>query len=577
MNDLMRMIRRAFRRRGPALLAVLLTAGQCALTLLLPRLMAEVVNNGVLAGDLSRVKNVSVRMLLACFGMGVCGYVANQLCAVIGQRFALDLRQELYAKAEKLSVLEVERLGAGPLITRLMADVDTCAMLAHAIILLVVEPVLLMAGGIAAMWNVSPVFGLVFAGFVAVQLGIMALFIRGTAPLFLKVRSILDALNGRLQSILVSFRLIKANGTEQKSADAFNTVNQALFDTALTARQRAAFFNPIIMLVMNLAVSGVLYLSGRGVSEGTLNVGLVLSAITYTEQVLLSMMTGGRIFKLIAETKPCAERIVQLLDMRQETADGSETLKEPFRELRFENAGFSYPSGGRVLKGLDLSLKAGTRTALVGAVGSGKTTLAGLCVRLFDVSEGSILLNGRDVRLWRLDDLRRAVALVEKQDAALEGTMRENIVFGRDGISEEDVQRAVRVSQLEDYLSQRSEGLDVSIASMGRGLSGGERQRLSIARALAVRPGLLVLDDSTSSLDYATEGRLLTAIADEYPDMAVLLITNRIASASRMDEVLVLDGGELAARGSDEELYEISPLYRRMWSSQGGREALSCR
>ena len=314
MNELLRMMRQALRQRALAALATAMTIAQCVLTLWLPMLMADIVNNGVLQGSMAHVRSVSGRMLLVCVLMGACGYAANQLCAVLGQRFALELRLEAYDRVERLSVAQATRLGLGSLITRLTVDVDSCASLAPAVLMMVIEPVLMMVGGIAAMWSIAPSFGLVFVGFVIVQLVVMALFIRGTAPLFLKVRDIMDAMNNRLQNLLMNFRLIKASNTQAEGEAAFGEANQALYETAFAARKLVALFNPIIMLIMNLAVAGVLYLSGVRVRTGALNVGLVLSAISYTEQVLLSMMTGGRIFKLIAETKPSAVRVCEVLD-----------------------------------------------------------------------------------------------------------------------------------------------------------------------------------------------------------------------------------------------------------------------
>ena len=292
MNELLRMTRRALRQRLLTVLAVVMTLGQCALTLRLPMLMADIVNNGVMTGSMAHVRSVSGRMLLACVLMGACGYAANQLCAVLGQRFALELRLDAYDRVERLSVLQASRLGLGSLITRLTVDVDACASLVPALILMLVEPLLMMAGGIAAMWSIAPDFGLVFVGFVAVQLVVMALFIRGTAPLFLKVRDIMDAMNNRLQNLLMNFRLIKASNTQAAGEASFDEANRALYDTAFAARRLVALFNPIIMLIMNLAVAGVLYLSGVRVRAGALNVGQVLSAISYTEQVLLSMKIG---------------------------------------------------------------------------------------------------------------------------------------------------------------------------------------------------------------------------------------------------------------------------------------------
>ena len=577
MNELMRMMRRALKQRTLAVLATVMTLAQCAMTLRLPMLMADIVNNGVLQGSMEHVRSVSGRMLLVCVLMGACGYGANQLCAVLGQRFAMELRLEVYDRVERLSVAQATRLGLGSLITRLTVDVDSCSALVPAVLMMVLEPVLMMVGGIAAMWSITPTFGLVFVVFLALQLVVMTLFIRGTAPLFLKMRDIMDAMNNRLQNLLMNFRLIKASNTQAAGEAAFAESNQALYDTALAARKLVALFNPIIMLIMNLAVAGVLFLSGVRVARGALNVGLVLSAISYTEQVLLSMMTGGRIFKLIAETKPSAVRVCEVLDAPEDVPDGENALDAPFESLRFEAAGFGYPEGGRVFQGLDFSIAASEHVAVIGPVGSGKSTLAGLCARLFDVTDGRVLLNGQDIRSWRAADVRRTVALVEKQSAVLEGTIQENIAFGREDISEDAISRAAEAAQLSAYLAEKPGGLEAPMVSMGRGMSGGERQRLTIARALAGKPGLLVLDDSTSSLDYQTEARLLDALRTGYPDMAVLLVTNRIASAARADRILVLDGGRVAAQGTDESLRKESPLYRRMWASRGGEEASACR
>lgn len=551
--------------------ALIMTAVQCLLKLLLPRIMGDIVNIGIFTGNAGEAAALGWKMLGVCVLMGLIGYGSNLLCAFIGQRFALDLRCELYEKISGLSVQQVSSFGSGSLITRLIADTDTCANFVFAIILLVTEPLLIVTGGVIMMWRIAPVFGLFFVIFVAVQLIIMFFFIRMTTPGFMSMRKMIDRMNNHLQNFFSIFRLMKSYGTETEENQKFGETNKAVFDKAYAVQMKLAVFNPVIMLIMELAVACILYLSGKQVSVGAVSVGEMLSAINYAEQVLVSVVAGGRIFRILAETKPSAARIIEVLETEPEMKDGGTPVEEAFRELRMENVRFAYNDGTRVFDSIDFGIRAGEMLAVVGSIGSGKTTLAGLCARLFDPSEGSILMNGTDIRCFRIDDYRRCVSLVEKQSAVLEGTLRDNIVFGRENIDDEAVKRAAETAQLGDYLAKNREGLDTYLVSMGKSLSGGEKQRLTIARALSGNPGLLVLDDSTSSLDYETEKRLFSALRENYPDMAVILTTNRLPSALRADRILVLDKNGKADEGSNSELRERCELYRRMCAAQDMR------
>ena len=571
MKDLVYMLRRLFRQRIAVLVAVLLTVGQCALKLWLPKMMENTVNNGALAGSLDYVKANGLRMLAVCVVLGILGYAANLLCAVIGQRFALRLRNETYQNISGLSVRQVSGLGCGTLITTLTSDIDQCASLISAIILLVVEPLLLMFGGIGMMWRIAPAFGLMFSAFVAVQLLVMALFIRHTAPGFARVRAAVDAMNSRLQMALSNFSLTKMSNTQAVGQAGFDQRNEALFDTSYRVQKLVAVFNPMVMLLMNMAVGCVLWLSGYRMSAGTVNVGMVLSAITYSEQVLLSIMVGGLMYRKLTEAQPSARRIRRILSMQPDLADGQVRMDGPFRELSFEDVSFAYAEGGKVLDGVDFTIRAGEMMAVIGPIGSGKTTLADLCARLYDATGGRVLLNGRPIGDWRMEDVLGAVALVERQTDVLEGSVEDNVRFGREGIARDEVLRALDAAQLRDYLADKPAGLDTPLASMGRSLSGGERQRLTIARALAGRPGLLVLDDATSALDYGTEQALFDAVRQAYPDMALLLVTNRLYSAIQADRILVLNEGRVEAEGSDETLRAESPLYRRICAVQDRR------
>ena len=532
--------------------------------------MADAIEAAVMLHDVARVGEVGLRMLVVTVAMGVFSYGSNLICAVIGQRYALDTRQESYARIGELSVLQAAQIGYGSLITRLTVDIDTCANLLYALVQLLVEPTVLVVGGIVMMWHIAPRLGMVFVGFVLLQLIVMATFVSQTAPGFLKVRRRTDALNARLQSSLANFRLMKAANTQRQERERVDSDNVALFDAAFAVQRKIALFNPLVMLIMNVAVACVLLLAGVQVQEGSLHVARVLSAVSYSEQVLLSIAAVGHIYRVMTETQPSAARIRELLDTKPQMTDGELTWDGGFCELCLEHVAFSYPEGSRVFDDLGLTVHAGESVAIIGPIGCGKTTLASLCNRLHDPVSGRVLLNGHDLRAWRIEDVRRAVALVEKRTAVLEDTMRDNIVFGRDGIDEQDVDEAVRVAQLSELVAKQPEGLDTLLYSMGRSLSGGERQRLTIARALAGRPGLLVLDDSTSSLDYVTEARLLADVRRTYPQMAVMLITNRLASALKADRIVVLGEGRVEAEGTDAELRATSSLYQRMCAVQEG-------
>lgn len=568
MNDIGYMLRRSFRFKGLIAASVLMTALQCAMKMRLPVLMSEAVNIGLQKKDLYPVLNTGLHMFISCIIMGVSGYLAHVTADVTGQRTALELRKEMYRKISDLSVSQVSLFGAGSLITRLTTDIDICAMLVHAILFLVIEPVFMMLGGVWLMWRISSLFGLVFLFFVAAQLSVVVIFIRRTAPGFVRVRSSMDAINGGLQNTFSVFRLIRASGTQTLESGYFNARNTDFFQKAYDVQKLIAFFNPLIMLIMNLSVACVLFISGWEVSSSRLNIGMLLMAISYSEQVLMSIMTGGQMYRMITETKPSAHRIRQVLNTVPEMVDleSAVSLTEPFDELRFESVEFEYPETGRVLKSLNFSIRKGETAAVTGPIGSGKSTMAALCARLCDVTGGRILLNGRDIRSVKMEDLHRMVALVEKHPPVVEGSLYENITFGRRGITANDVQKAAGAAQFLSYLNSESASASAerSLLSTGNSLSGGERQCLAITRAMAGSPGLLVLDEGTSSLDYETEKQLLSALRKEYPDLAILLITSRIPTARRAERILILDQGREAAVGSDRELLADCEIYRRM-------------
>ena len=566
------MIRRAFRYRVLVAASVILTAVQCVMKLRLPRLMSYAVNTGLQHKDLSLLKAIGLNMLITCVIMGISGYCANLFSAVSGQRFALDLRREVYRRISSLSVSQVYRLGTGSLITRLTTDIDICAMLIHAMILLVIEPVLMTAGGVWMMWLIGPLFGAVFVCFVAVQLFVMVIFIRKTAPGFMRVRTAMDTMNWGLQNTFGIFRLIKSSGTQIHESGSFDALNSEFFRRSYDVQKLVAFFNPFIMLTMNISVAAVLFLSGWEVGSGRLNIGMLLMAISYSEQVLMSIMTGGQMYRMITETQPSAHRILQLLKTDPDLVDAGSENTGSFDELVFDSVQFGYPEGGKVLDGLSFSIRRGETKAVIGPVGSGKSTMAALCARLYDVTEGRILLNGMDIRSLRMADLRKTVALVEKHPVLLRESLRENIVFGRENISEEDIRKAASAARFLLPMEQEYGNTGLSAVSATRNFSGGEMQRLGITRALAGNPGLLVLDESTSALDYETEKELLLAVRREYPDLAILFITGRLPSAQRANDILVLEDGKAAAEGDDRELRAHCELYRRMTEIQNGEE-----
>jgi len=282
-------------------------------------------------------------------------------------------------------------------------------------------------------------------------------------------------------------------------------------------------------------------------------------------------MAGGLMYRKLTEAQPSARRVRRILSIQPDLADGQARLDGPFRALSFKNVTFAYAEGGKVLDGVDFTIRAGEMLAVIGPIGSGKTTLADLCARLYDATGGQVLLNDRPIGDWRNGDVLGAVALVERQTDVLEGTVEDNVRFGREGIARDEVLRALEAAQLKDYLADKPAGIETPLTSMGKSLSGGERQRLTIARALAGRPGLLVLDDATSALDYETEQALFDAVRGVYPDMALLLVTNRLYSAMQADRILVLNEGRVEAEGSDETLRAESPLYRRICAVQDRR------
>jgi len=393
--------------------------------------------------------------------------------------------------------------------------------------------------------------------------------LKKAAPLFKKVQEKIDKINSVVQENVTGARMVKAYVREDYEEKRFGNAHDELVETNLKVHYVMAKMMPIMMIIMNAVVIAVIYVGGLEASVGNMFPGDIMAGITYVTQILMSIMMVSMIFQSLSRAKASADRIVEVLETEPAVLSGR-LLGNKSGDVTFEKVSFSYPnsSGIPVLKNVSFEIKSGETVAIIGATGSGKTSLVNLITRFYDVTDGRVLVNGTDVREYDLTALRQRIAFVLQKSETFSGTIADNIRWGNPDATIEEVQAAARIAQADEYIQGFENGYDTVIGEKGATLSGGQKQRLSIARAIVKKPEILIFDDSTSALDFSTEAKLHKALREYLDDTTIIMIAQRVASIMGADRIIVLDNNTISAIGTHKELLETSPVYQDIYNSQ---------
>jgi ATP-binding cassette subfamily B protein len=482
-----------------------------------------------------------------------------------------DVRQAIFGRVLMFSDREVNHLGTSSLITRTTNDVQQVQMLAlMTFTLLLSAPIMCIGGIILALNQNVPLSSLLLVAVPLLAI-ILALIIRRMRPLFRQMQERLDNINRVLREQITGVRVIRAFVRDPQERERFSGASNQLFDVSLGAGKLMALMFPSVLLVLNLSTTAVVWFGGHLVADGTMQIGSLTAFITYLAQILTSVMMATFMFMLVPRAEVSAERIMEVVDTEPGIAAPVTPLPagpEPGR-LELRNVEFRFPGAEQpVLHDISLTALPGRITAIIGGTGSGKTTLVNLIPRLLDVTAGSLLVGGVDVRELDPAQLSAAVGLVPQKPYLFSGTVASNLRYGNQQATDEDLWRALEIAQARDFVERMPDGLDSAIAQGGTNVSGGQRQRLAIARALVHQPQIYLFDDSFSALDYATDARLRSALATQVTGATMIIVAQRVATIRHAHQILVLDAGRIVARGTHDELMESSETYREIVLSQ---------
>ena len=566
-----------------ALLASGFMVAEVYVDLYQPRMMQRIVDEGILGissggvSNLDLVISTGVRMLLIVILGGLCGIGSALFTNITGQNYGNDIRKACFERVMRLSFEQTDRFSTGSLITRITNDVTQLQQLVMQVIRGFVRCLMFFIGGTAALLSLDLSFGVIVAcAFPLILIDIIFVVWR-TNPLFTVLQESLDRLNSIIQENVAGIRVVKAFVQEKREAERFGEANRHLVDTQFTVQVMLSFLRPVMNIVLNIAVVGILYVGSVQVKQGDVAPGMVMAAITYISQILNGMMMLAMIFQTLSRGMASARRLDEVLDtessiVRDETLSPAASGTAGTVSLR--GVRFAYAANGKtVLHHIDLDIAAGETLAIIGATGCGKTTLVSLIPRFYDAAAGRVLVDGTDVRAWDPAALREKVTVCLQKSELFSTTIRDNIAIGRPGASQAEIEAAARAAQADAFIRQQPQGYDTPVAERGMSLSGGQRQRIAIARALLKRSEILIFDDSTSALDLKTEAKLYEALSRDYADVTKIIIAQRIASVQNADRIVVLDGGTIAACGSHRELMASSPIYRDIYDSQLREEA----
>ncbi|QAT39720.1 ABC transporter ATP-binding protein [Clostridium sp. JN-9] len=546
--------------------------------LYLPTLMADIINDGVMQGDTNKILHIGGIMLLVAAGGVICSITASFLSGKSSSGLGAILRSKVFKRVESYSLHEFDKLGTATLITRTTNDITQIQTVTVVIMRLMISAPIMAIGGIIMAMRKDKPLTLVLAVAIPVLALVVGIIASKMIPLFKLVQVKVDKINLVLREKLTGIRVIRAFNTVDKETKRFDDANVDLTNNYIKVNRIMAFMMPSIMLIMNFTSLAILWFGGIRVSEGSMDLGALSAFTQYAMQIMMSMLMMAMMFIMVPRAQAAAVRINEVLDTVPEITDAKET-KDSFHVkgyVEFKNVTFSYHGAEEpAIKNISFSAKPGEVTAIIGSTGAGKSTLINLIPRFYDTESGSILVDGVDVRDISQENLRNKIGFVPQKAILFSGTVSENIRFGNDNATDEEVKHAAKVAQASDFIDTMEGGYDHEIAQGGTNVSGGQKQRLSIARALARKAEIYIFDDCFSALDFKTDAKLRAALNKETKESTVIIVAQRVGTVMNADRIIVLDEGSIVGMGTHKELLDKCDVYREIVSSQLSEEELA--
>lgn len=545
--------------------------------LYLPTLMGDIVDNGVVQGNTPYIWKIG-GFMLAVAALGVVASVsASYLSSKAAMGLGRDLREKVFSHVQDFSLQEFDEVGTASLITRTTNDITQIQQVTIMMLRMVLAAPIMLIGGIIMAVSKDAKLSLVIVVILPFLFGTILFIMKKATPLFKAVQKRLDKLNLILRENLTGIRVIRAFNRETEEKERLEEANSNLTDVSIRVNKVMAFMMPLMMLLMNLTIVGVIWFGGMRIDGGNMQIGDLMAFIQYIMQIMFALIMASMMFIMIPRASVSANRIQAVLDMEPTIQDkGTKNASVKKGYLEFRDVTFRYPGAEHpALENITFQAKPGETTAIIGGTGAGKSTLIQLIPRFYEVTSGSIKVNGVDIREAPQEDVRSKIGFVPQKALLFTGTIADNIRFGKEDASQSEIEHAANIAQANDFISKMKEGYDTEIEQGGTNVSGGQKQRLSIARALVRKPDIYLFDDSFSALDYKTDATLRKALKEETKDATVLIVAQRVSTVIDADRIIVLDKGKMAGMGTHEELIKTNDVYREIVASQLGEEGIA--
>lgn len=563
--------------RKESILAPLFKLLEALFELFVPLVMAAIIDVGIANSDYGYIgKMCLVLVLLALVGL-TASLTAQYFSAKAAVGFTAKLKHELFGHIQKLAFGDMDKIGSSTLITRMTSDVNQVQAGVNLVLRLFLRSPIIVFGAMIMAFTVNTEAAFVFV----VTIPLLSLVVFGlmlvSIPLYKKVQISLDSLLMRTRENLTGVRVLRAFNKQEEEINKFASENEQLNHVQMVVGRISSLMNPITYILVNGATIALIWMGAIRVDAGQLTQGEVVALVNYMSQILVELVKFANLVVSINKAVACGNRIQEVFEQEPgfvESEHPVEKTEETKTIIEFQNVSFSYPGAlENSLNNIELEVKRGETIGIIGGTGSGKTSLVHLLPRFYDITDGMLLVDGVPVDQWRIKKLRQKIGMVLQKSVLFKGTIRSNLLWGKKDATEDEMWHALKIAQAEEIVKGKAKGLDEPVEQGGRNFSGGQKQRLAIARALVRQPEILILDDSASALDYATDARLREAIRTELSDMTLFIVSQRAASVRNADKILVLDDGDVVGLGTHEQLMDDCNVYREIYESQYGKGA----